>query len=152
VTRRVVVIDREDIVAPFMRSLMKQEDAFTVGRGMGLAQIDDTGRGELLAGVWFDQFNGANMNMHVAARPNRRWMTREFLYAAFSYPFERCGVKRVTGLVDASNTDARRFDEHLGFELEATLKDGCPNGDLLVYRMMKNDCKWLRLKPHGAIK
>lgn len=112
--------------------------------GFGVAQgIGWVRDGEILAGVVYCNFNGANIDMHVAAVPGRRWLTREYLWFCFFYPFYQCGVKRITGLVPASNEDARKFDEHLGFTLEARLKDAHPTGDILVYRMFKNDCRWL---------
>jgi hypothetical protein len=42
--------------------------------------------------------------------------------------------------------DLCRFIEHIGFILEATLKDCAPKGDLLIYTMAKDQCKWLNLK------
>jgi RimJ/RimL family protein N-acetyltransferase len=153
VKKKVIIVNREDIISPFMEERLSANGGFRNGRALGLAEIDnDTNQGELIAGVWYEWFNGANMNMHVAAVPGRRWMTREFLFAAFAYPFNDAGVRRVTGIVAESNHDARRFDEHLGFSLEARLKDAAPDGDLLVYRMFKDECRWLRMKPHGAIK
>ena len=149
--RRVVVINREDIVSPFMEAVLGNPGGFKGGVGIGLAEIEEDGAGMLIAGVWYEGYNGANMNIHVAALPGRRWMTREFLYATFAYPFVQCNVRRLTGLVPESNTDAQRFDEHIGFTLETRLKEATPDGDLLVYRMFKDECRWLRLKPHGAI-
>lgn len=151
--RRVVVINRDDIVRPFMEDILQNPGGFGVGVGIGLAEVDDeTMSGQLLAATWYEGFNGANINMHVAAIPGGRWMTREFLRAVFIYPFETCKVKRVTGLVAESNTAARRFDEHIGFTLETRLKDATPDGDLLVYRMFKDECRWLRMRPHGQVK
>jgi len=104
--------------------------------------------GEMLAGVVYDYFNGRNICMHVAAVEGKRWMTREFLWYAFYYPFVELGCDRVTGLVPESNLDARRFDQHLGFILETKLQDAHPDGDLLVYKMMKQDCRFLERR-HG---
>ncbi|UGQ44973.1 GNAT family N-acetyltransferase [Massilia endophytica] len=104
--------------------------------------------GQLIAGVVFDNYNGASVCMHVAALPGKRWLTREFLWYAFYYPFEELKVRRITGLVAEGNAAARKFDEHLGFRLETRLKDADPTGDLLVYCMTKADCRFLELK-HG---
>lgn len=104
--------------------------------------------GELVAGVVFDQFNGAQVCMHVASDGSKKWLNRHFLWFCFHFAFEQLKVKRVTGLVAASNTDALRFDEHLGFVREATLADAAPDGDLIVLRMFKHECKWLRIN-HG---
>ncbi len=106
--------------------------------------------GHLVGGVVFDDFNGANINMHVASDGSRAWLNREFLWFVFYYPFVQLGVKRVTGIVPSNNLAARSFDEHIGFRLEATLKDAHPAGDLLIYVMKPEYCRWLRVKDrHG---
>lgn len=113
--------------------------------GIGLEQD-----GRLIAGVKFDNWNGASICMHVAAEPGCRWMTREMLFAAFDYPFNQLQARKILGLVSASNERARRFDEHLGFMLEATLTDAAPDGDLLIYSMTRQQCRFLDLKDrHG---
>jgi RimJ/RimL family protein N-acetyltransferase len=77
-------------------------------------------------------------------------MTKELLWYTFYYPFIECGCKRVTGLVAETNTAAREFDERLGFHLEARLKDAAPEGDLLVYAMFRDECRWLGLRDRMA--
>lgn len=99
--------------------------------------------GALIAGVVFDYYNGASICMHVAAI-GRRWMTRDYLWYCFHYPFNELKVKRITGLVPESNLDARRFDENLGFKLETRLTDAHPDGDVLVYKMTREDCRFLQ--------
>lgn len=102
--------------------------------------------GALLAGVVYDGFTGPNIAMHVSALPGRRWMVRDYLYAVFAYPFIQLGCRRITGPVSATNTDALRFDFHIGFEYEATLRGAVPDGDLILLVMWKEKCKWLNLK------
>jgi hypothetical protein len=146
-----IVTHCEEAIAPFMESMCHSHGAFMAGRGIGLLEAppDDGGpvvEAQLIAACWYEGWNGANMNIHVAALPNRRWMTRDFLWYVFHYPFVECGVKRLTGLVASTNHAARRFDEHIGFTLEATLKDAAPDGDMLVYRMFKDECRWLNIR------
>ena len=108
--------------------------------------------GELLAGVLYEDYNGANLLTHIAATTSGHWMTREYLWFIFYYPFVQLNCKRITSIVASSNQKSARFVEHLGFKLEATLKDAHPGGDLLVYVMHKIDCRWLNLKrnaPYG---
>ena len=99
----------------------------------------------IVAGVAYTDYNGANLAMHVVAVPGRRWLTREFLHKCFHYPFRQLGVKRVTGLVGSGNMQARRFNEHLGFTLETTLRGAHPSGDMLVYVLWRENCRWLTL-------
>ncbi len=98
--------------------------------------------GELIAGVVFDNYLGRSICMHVAAS-GEWWLTREFLQAAFGYPFNQLGVHKIIGPVDSKNADARKFDEHLGFYLEATIKDANKLGDLLLYTMTRQQCRWV---------
>ncbi len=99
--------------------------------------------GELIAGVAYNDFNGVNICMHVAAVPGKRWLRREFLFTCFDYPFNQLKAKRITATVAEGNKEARKFDEKLGFVLETTLSDAHPTGGLLVYVMRRQDCRWL---------
>lgn len=100
--------------------------------------------GELVAGVIYEGINRHNLWMHVAAEPGRRWMTRDFLFAVFAYPFKVCRVRRVSGYVEASNEEARRFDEALGFREEARLKGAASDGgDVIVYAMWREECRYV---------
>ena len=100
----------------------------------GLAKSDDMTAigllrdGSLVAGAVYEGFNGHNMWVHLAGVPGRAWLNRKFLQAGFRYPFLQCGVKRLSGYVNASNLDARRFDEHVGFQEEARLRGAAPDG------------------------
>jgi RimJ/RimL family protein N-acetyltransferase len=99
--------------------------------------------GEIVAGVLYDEWNGASIRMHVASDGSRRWLNREFLRFAFWYPFEQLKVNRVHGVVAESNDAARKFDEHLGFVLEHRAPDAHPDGALLFYRMYRHECRWI---------
>lgn len=138
-----IITDQPERIAAFVG------DALDVSGFANYTAIGLEENGELIAGVLFDYYNGASINMHVAAKPGRRWLTREYLWYCFYYPFIELKVKRITGLVPESNLAARRFDEHLGFELEARLKDAAPDGDVLIYVMWKENCKHLKMFPRG---
>lgn len=133
-----IIVDDPD---RFGAWVLEQQDAvWCPGRGQAIGLVDGD---KILAGVIFDSWNGASLCMHVAAVPGARWMTREFLYITFAYPFQQLGCKKLLGLVGSSNKAAQRFDEHLGFVLEATLEAAHPDGSLLVYSMTKEQCRWL---------
>lgn len=84
--------------------------------------------------------------MHVAARPGARWATREFLFHAFNYPFNILGCHRVTGLVKVDNLPAQKFDEKIGFVREGVMREAMDKQDLIVYGMLKSECRWLDYK------
>lgn len=117
---------------------------FPLNESAGLQGIGLANDGELIAGVLYDDWNGSNIWMHVAAVPGRRWLTRDYLKFCFGYPFTQLGCRRVSGWVEASNHDARRFDEHLGFKEEAVLKQAGRNGDdVIIYVMYREDCRYV---------
>jgi len=84
--------------------------------------------------------------MHCASDGSRHWLNRDFLWFVFYYPFKQLGVKRITSPIPSNNTEAQKFIENIGFELEATLQDAHPDGDLLIYKMTPDMCRWLVLK------
>lgn len=98
--------------------------------------------GELIAGVVYDHYAFRSICIHVAAEGSH-WLNREFLKAAFGYPFNQLRVNKVIGLVDSANAAARRFDEHLGFQVEGVIRDAAKHGDLIFYSMTRAQCRWL---------
>lgn len=101
--------------------------------------------GELVAVVVYNCMSECDIAMHIAAVPGRRWMTRQFLRAAFRYPFIQLGCRRVSGFVPVTNLDAQRFDEHLGFVREGLMREALPNGeDVIVYGMLERESRWHR--------
>lgn len=109
------------------------------GKGIGLVR-----GGNLVAGVLYDNWTGRAIQMHVASDGSRKWLNREFLRVAFEYPFEQLKLNKVIGIVDSTNTDALRFDHHLGFVTEAIIKDAGRHGDLHILSMTRQQCRFLR--------
>ena len=100
---------------------------------------------ELVAGVTFTNFDGANVWIDCAAKAKTRWADRRALWAVFSYCFDQLGCVRVSSMVPEDNKIAQKFNESAGLVHEATLKRAAPNnGDMRVYRMFREDCRWLR--------
>jgi len=118
------------------------EHAFEQAVGIGLEED-----GELIAGVVYNLYTGPSICMHVAAVPGRRWMTRDYLYRCFAYPFIQLQCNRITGLVRVDNLEAQKFDEHLGFKREGLLRRACEDGtDMILYGMLKEECRFLGIK------
>lgn len=109
--------------------------------------------GALVAGIVFNEFNGANMNFHVASDGSRNWMNRTLLWIVFDYAFNQAKVKRLTGLIGSGNVASQEFARHIGGKLEAVLEDAHPDGELFVYRMFRRECRWLNMrKPRELLK
>lgn len=135
-----IIAQPKEYIASFV-SLMGGGGPFREYTALGLMR-----NGELVAGVVYNFYTGTNICMHIGAKPGRMWLNREFLHAAFDYPFNELGCRRVTGLVPKKNKDARRFDEHLGFKLEGCMRQALADDDMLIYGMTRKDAqRWLCL-------
>jgi RimJ/RimL family protein N-acetyltransferase len=99
--------------------------------------------GELVAVVVYNFYTGNDIAMHIASDGSRRWLCKSFLHAGFHYPFVKLGVRRVTGYVPANNEIALKFDTHLGFRYEGTLRDALPDCDVHILGMLRRECRWL---------
>jgi len=112
-----------------------------LGECEGIARVVD---GQIVASVVFHWFNSVNIWMHVASDGTRRWCNREYIRETFNYAFNTAGCRRVSGMVDASNLAAQRFDEKLGFEKEAVLTGAARDGgDVIIYCMTRENCRWV---------
>lgn len=133
-----LIYGQEETLLPWAQERIGVEfrrDAYTIG-----LERD----GELVATVVFDNFTKHDLCMHIASDGTKRWMNKELLVSAFSYPFVQLGVERVTGLVPADNDDALRFDEHLGFVREGYHPKAGPDGkDLISLGLLKEACRFI---------
>lgn len=100
--------------------------------------------GKLAGGVVYSNATQASLEMHVAGLCPR-WLNRDLLWVAFDYPFMQLGVRKVFTRIQASNTEALRFNASLGFKDEAVLKDVFPDGDMVIRSMYKADCRFLNI-------
>jgi len=100
--------------------------------------------GQLIAGVVYNHFSSMDVCMHVGAINGKRWLTKSFLLEAFHYPFVQLGKNRVTALVARKNKTTGRFVRDLGFNYEGKLRKHYPNDDLIVYGMLREECRWIR--------
>ena len=99
--------------------------------------------GRLVVAALYNDYNGASIRMHVAANSPSWLAQREFLYFAFGYPFLQLGCNLVIGIVDSENVKARRADEWLGFELAACLPNAGRRGDMLIYTLYRERCRFI---------
>lgn len=95
---------------------------------------------ELVAGVWYEDFNGKSITCHIVIK---KPLNRKFLAIIFDYPFIQLGVSKIIGPVKSDNLKAIEFDKKLGFKEEARILDAFPNSDLIFFVMNKDDCRFL---------
>jgi len=108
-----------------------------------LAQcIVDVQNGKPVAGVVYENYNTVSVTAHIWVKDGAV-ASKEWWAAIFDYCFNQLGIHKLIGQVYSTNEKARRLDEKMGFVLEATIKDYCLEGDLLMYTMTKEQCRIL---------
>lgn len=95
-----------------------------------------------VAGVVYYAYRWPCIEM-ACASIDKGWLNRKFLKTFFEYPFHTLNCKRIVSLVDDDNYHALEFNRKLGFVKEAHLKDAHPNGDAVLLRMLKSECRWI---------
>lgn len=99
--------------------------------------------GHMRAVTVFDTFGESDCNIHIASDGSRRWCSREYLLHSFAFPFIQLKLARVTGFVPSKNSDALRFDLHLGFQREGLMRNAFRGDDLIILGMLREECRWI---------
>jgi len=86
---------------------------------------------QVTAGVVFNNFNGANATVHIAVDIPSKAMINLFR-AVCDYAFNKCKLKRLTGMVPTNEPDIISFDKKLGFSEEFIMKDAAVGADMMV--------------------
>ena len=142
-SNRRLVLDEHERVATWVA----EQAGCSVHAWAGYTCIGLEVDGRLTAGVVLESFTGRGANIHVAG-VGKYWLNRNWLYSTFHYCFNVLHLKRLTGLVPASNQAALAFDQHIGFQYETTVVDGAADGDLIILRMRPEDCRYLPQVEH----
>ena len=96
--------------------------------------------GEFVAGVIYENWNRRTITCHIAISGR---LTPRYLAVIFDYPFNVCDVKKIIVPVDATNLKSVNLVEKMGFTEEARIKDGMADGDMILYTLAKENCKYL---------
>jgi len=139
--------EREQEAIAWAKHIIGVDAAPGLCRAMSAVDKND----EFALVVVFSNFTSRNVDMHTAAVSGAEWASPKAILtmfnAAFGYAFNHLGAQRVTGLVKAKNLTARKFDEHLGFQLEGIMRNVFVDDDLCIYGFLREDYmshKWYR--------
>lgn len=98
---------------------------------------------EILAVVMYTNFSKFDCCMHLATA-RKDWASKEFMRAAFAYPFEELDLPRVTLAAESKNEAALRLHKKLGARHEGTLRKFLGGCDLVINGLLKSECKYLK--------
>ncbi len=138
---RVLCFDAS-IIGPWVCE--KAGGSWVANRGTAIGQIQD---GALTAGVLYEDWNGVNVVCHI--RGDGSWANRGFLNIIFDYPFNQLNVRRITTPICSTNIKSINLVQKMGFALESVLARATPDGNLLLFRMFKEECRYIKGKYHG---
>ncbi len=103
--------------------------------------IGYTRNGHVVAGILYEDWNGASVVCHMAASGR---FTREFLRIAAEYAFRQLGVHKIIAPVFGDNFRMRNVAGKMGFILEGELRDCAPHGvSILTYTLTAENCPFL---------
>lgn len=139
-----IITQPKELIAAFvnLRQGFPPETSWGNYNALGLVR-----NGHMVAGVIFNGYESANVNIHVGAVAGSRWMTKEFLHAVFDYPFNQLGRRRLSAYIRSTNKKTIAFVKHLGFVHEGTLRDFYTDGgDMAVYGLLRSKCRFLDLR------
>lgn len=120
--------------------------SWCAGRGQGIGKLAG---GKLVAGVLYEDYNRANVVCHIAGEG--QWADRRFLGVIFDYPFNQLKVRRITVPIAGNNAKSIKLVEHMGFQLESRLEQATLDSDILLFRLFKDECKYLKGKYADSI-
>lgn len=113
----------------------KLQAAYQEGaQGIGLVRD-----GSLVAGVCYDNYRRRSIMAHIVVEG---LLDPNYVYAIFHYPFVHLGVTKVIAPIAQSNGRSIRLCEKMGFEREATLSDVDPSGDIYLYTLKREKCRF----------
>lgn len=102
---------------------------------IGIAQ-----NGQIVAVFTYSNFRIPDIEIGLAAI-SKRWITRRVLREVTNYAWG-IGCTRITATVNVSNVTVQRLLERLGFVQEGRKREAMPDGDELIYGLLKRDCFW----------
>lgn len=94
-----------------------------------------------LSAFVFNDFNQSNIEMTVVAEPGG--INRQVLRYIAHYVFEKNKCRRLTVRTKKRNKRVLQLAPRFGFKYECIAKQFFADDDAVVFRMLKNECRWL---------
>jgi RimJ/RimL family protein N-acetyltransferase len=98
------------------------------------------GKGDLIAGVIYENWNGRSVFCHIAIKGR---ITPAYLAAIADYPFNVCDVEKLIASVSSANSKALALLGKMGFTEEARIHNADTAGDIVFLTMTRDSCRFL---------
>jgi RimJ/RimL family protein N-acetyltransferase len=98
----------------------------------------------LVGGIVFHDYQPAFQNISVSlAFDTPRAISNDVLCSVAAYVFKQQDCVRLNALVARKNKRSRKWVEGVGFKLEGCARKGYGKDDLMIYGMLRHECRWL---------
>lgn len=97
--------------------------------------------GELSAVAVFEHYTGHDIDVGLAIEGAR--VTPGLVRATFRYVFDQLACRRLSCEVATKNLRMRSIVERMGFVMEGVKRNGVPGDDLVVFGMLRSECRYL---------
>ena len=120
----------------------------------GMMHVPDKFRGSLTsrdhvaAAFGFNNFVGRTACVHVVVQDPTK-LTRGFMNEVFEHAYNVCGLVALFVTIDSTNTKSMEFATRSGAWEMLRVPEGGLDGDLVVYKMTKAGCRFLKENEHG---
>lgn len=116
----------------------RTKDGFPMGVAGAIGIERD---GELRAGVVFDHYTPSCVTATIAI--DGKYLPRKMLVAMFNYAYGHLDVDKIIVYINESNTSSMRLAKHLGFWVEAEIKNVYQEFSMFILSLRKQDCAWI---------
>lgn len=89
----------------------------------------------------FERWTGDDVEFHYGGE--KGFLTRAFIRMCAAYIFLQLGCRRVTGRLPAFRPKGGEMALRVGFKHEGTLRQAINGEDVLIFGMLKQECRWL---------
>lgn len=128
-------------VIDFVQRLISDKIGFDSPLGMGVMSDN----GDMLLGVVLDNYRIESNSICASIAINdAKVLTKSTIKALFHTAFIKIGVDRISCMVEYDNYKSNSLTHRLGFVQEGVMRKASYNKkDLIVYGMLKDECKWI---------
>jgi len=98
------------------------------------------GDGRPLCAFVFSGYNHSNIDMTIVAEPGG--VTRGVLRYIADYVFRQLNCQRMTAYIKKRNKRALKMAPRFGFEYEFVAKKYFRDDDAVIFRMLRDNCRW----------
>jgi RimJ/RimL family protein N-acetyltransferase len=99
---------------------------------------------KLVGGIVFHDYQSGFKNITVSlAFDTPKAISPDVLCSIAAYVFKQLDCIRLNALVARKNKRSRKWVEGVGFKLEGCARKGYLKDDLMIYGMLRNECRWM---------